>query len=54
MGEYTNLLKGYLASRRNINQYLFKIMGTIYRGSNNGRFTLDEGLAAMEKLRQSN
>lgn len=50
MEEHTNALKGYLQDRRNCKRTIYKIMGTIYRGVNKGRFTLNEGLTALEKL----
>lgn len=50
MEEYTEVLKGYLKGKRNYTKTMFKIMGTIWRGSEKGRFTLDEGLKALNKL----
>ena len=50
MEEYTNALKEYLKDRRNLKKTIFKIVGTIYRGVNKGRFTLDEGLTALKSL----
>lgn len=47
MEEYTEFLKEYLGERRNITKDVYKIVRTIYRGVNNGRFTLEW---AIEKL----
>lgn len=48
--EYTIALKEYLQNRRDFRKTIFKIVGTVYRGVNNNRFTLDEGLMAIKKL----
>lgn len=48
MEKYTNLLKDFLNGKRDYTKTMFKIMGTIYRGSENGRFTIDEGLVALK------
>lgn len=50
MEEYTIALKEYLQNRRDFRKTIFKIVGTVYRGVNNNRFTLDEGLMAIKKL----
>lgn len=50
MEEYTIALKEYLKNRRDYKKTIFKIVGTVYRGVSNGRFTLDEGLMAIKKL----
>lgn len=50
MEEYTITLKEYLQNRRNFKKTIFKIVGTVYRGVNNNRFTLNEGLMAIKKL----
>jgi len=50
MEKYVELLKNYLNGKRDYTKTMFKIMATIYRGVNNGRFTLDDGLKAMKNL----
>lgn len=47
MEECTNLLKEYLSEKRNIDKYVFNIVGTIYRGVNNNRFTLEQALTKL-------
>lgn len=36
MQEYTEILRGYLRERRNIAKIVFKIVGRIYRATQNG------------------
>lgn len=51
MEEYTFFLKEYVGTdRKTYNKTMFKIMGTIYRGVNKNRFTLADGLNALEKM----
>lgn len=50
MDEYTCILKEYLDGKRDINKIVYKIMGTTIRGSNNGRFTIDEAMAKVKKI----
>lgn len=47
MEKYTNLLNEYLNGRRDINKCVFNIVGTIYRGVSNNRFTLDQAEAKL-------
>lgn len=49
MEEYTEFLKEYLGERRNIAKNVFNIVGRIYRGVTNGRFTLEEALTYLNK-----
>lgn len=42
MEGYVELTKQYLAGRRNISKKVFKLVGTIFRGINNNRFTFEE------------
>ncbi len=49
MKEYTEILKGYLGSRRDVSKEVFKIAGRIYRGVNNDRFTIEEALQKLNK-----
>ncbi len=44
MTEYTKLLKEYLGKQRHFTKTMFKIAGTIYRGVNNNRFTVEQAL----------
>ena len=48
--EYTEVLKDYLKGKRNYTKTMFKVMGTIWRGSEKGRFTLDEGINVLNKI----
>lgn len=47
MEKCTDLLKEYLSEKRNIDKYVFNIVGTIYRGVNNNRFTLEQALTKL-------
>ena len=47
MEEYTKLLEDYLNGRRDIEKIVFNIMGTIFRGVNNNRFTLEQAEAKL-------
>lgn len=47
MEKCTDLLIEYLEGRRNINKCVFNIVGTIYRGVNNNRFTLEQAEAKL-------
>lgn len=47
MGRYTDLLNEYLEGRRDINKIVFKIVGTIFRGVNKNRFTLEQAEAKL-------
>lgn len=52
MEECTNLLKEYLNGRRNIERFVFNRVGTIFRGVNNNRFTLEQAMAKLYERRQ--
>ena len=41
MEEYTKVLKQNLKDKRDYTKAMFKIIGTIWRGVNNNRFTLE-------------
>ena len=47
MEKCTDLLKEYLNGKRNIDKCVFNVVGTIYRGVNNNRFTLEHALAKL-------
>lgn len=47
MEKCTDLLNEYLEGRRDIDKYVFNIVGTIYRGVNNNRFTLEQALTKL-------
>ena len=49
MEKCTDLLTEYLEGRRDINKCVFNIVGTIYRGVSNNRFTLDQALTKLWK-----
>ena len=44
MEEYTKTLQEHLETNRNWTKTMFKIAGTIYRGVNNNRFTIEQAL----------
>ncbi|MCI9245609.1 MAG: hypothetical protein HFJ30_00405 [Clostridia bacterium] len=44
MEEYTKSLQKFLEEQRNWTKTMFKIAGTIYRGVNNNRFTVEQAL----------
>lgn len=44
MEEYTNELRQHLDKKRNWTKTMFKIAGTIYRGVNNNKFTIEQAL----------
>lgn len=47
------IFKSYIGEdRQKYTKAMFKIMGTIYRGSTKGRFTLDEGLKALNRVKE--
>lgn len=50
MEEYTKTLQEHLVSNRTWTKTMFKVAGTIYRGVNNNRFTVEEGLNTLNKL----
>lgn len=50
MAEYTRLLQEHLVEQRHFTKTRFKIAGTIYRGVNNNRFTLEQGLNKLNSL----
>ena len=47
----TDLLSEYLEGRRNIERIVFKTVGTIFRGVNNNRFTLEQAEAKLQEGR---
>lgn len=47
MEKYVEIVKEYLGLKRNIGRKIFYLMGRVYRGVNNNRFTCEE---AEEKL----
>lgn len=47
MEEYTEVIKEYLGSRRNIKKQVFEIARWIYRGVNNNRFTFEQAEAKL-------
>lgn len=44
MAEYTKQLQEFLGTKRNFSKTMFKITGTIIRGVNNKRFTVEQAL----------
>lgn len=53
MEEYVKLTKEYLNGRRNMGKKVFYLMGRVYRGINNSRFTWEyvyEKLFGREKV----
>lgn len=51
MEKYTEILKENIGEdRHTYTKTMFMIMGTIYRGVNNGRFTYEQGLSEIDKL----
>ena len=47
MEKCTDLLKEYLNGRRDIERTVFNVIGTIFRGVNNNRFTLEQAEAKL-------
>lgn len=47
MEKCTDLLKEYLEGRRDIEKIVFKVVGTIFRGVNNKRFTLEQAIVKL-------
>lgn len=47
MEKCTDLLNEYLEGRRDIKKIVFKTIGTIFRGINNNRFTLEQAEAKL-------
>ncbi len=54
MEKYTNKLKDYLGTRRNFGKKVYNIVGTLYRGVTKGRFTYEQGLEKLNRLRTVN
>lgn len=51
MEKCTELFKKYIGEdRHTYTKAMFKILGTIIRGVNKGRFTYEQGLQALNKL----
>ncbi len=50
MEELTKKLEKYLGNNRSWTKSIFKIMGSLYRGVTNNRFTLNQGLEKLNKL----
>ncbi len=49
MEELTKKLEGYLGSNRDCTKEVFKMVGSIYRGVNKGRFSLEKALLYLNK-----
>ncbi len=49
MENYVEITKEYLNGRRNMSRKVFYLMGRMYRGVNNNRFTFEQ---VMEKLKE--
>lgn len=49
MEKCTELFKRHLNGKRNWTKTMFKIAGTIYRGANNNRFTVENALNALDR-----
>lgn len=54
MENLTKKLEIYLGSNRVYTKEMFKIIGSIYRGVTNKRFTLADGISALNKLGGAN
>lgn len=52
MEECTRLLNEYLEGKRNVKKIVFKVVGTIFRGVNNNRFTLEQAEAKLWEGRE--
>lgn len=50
ISEYTKALQEFLREQRYFSKTMYKVAGTIYRGVNNNRFTMEEGLEKLNKL----
>lgn len=53
MEEYVNILRSYLDTRRNFRRKVYRIVATLYRGVTNGRFTYEQGLNAINRMKNS-
>lgn len=47
MEEYVKSLQEYLEGKRNFNKTMFKVAGTIYRGVNKNRFTIEKAFSKL-------
>lgn len=47
MDKCTDLLNEYLEERRDVKKIVFKVVGSIFRGVNNNRFTLEQAEAKL-------
>lgn len=50
MEEYIETLKDYLQDRRDTTRRVYNIMGTLFRGVQNKRFTWEQGLEFINNL----
>lgn len=50
MEEYIETLKEYLQGRRDTTRKVYSIMGTLFRGVQNKRFTWEQGLEYINSL----
>lgn len=51
MEKCTDLLNEYLEGRRDMKRIVFKVVGTIFRGINNNRFTLEQAIVKLNERR---
>ena len=51
MERCTDLLNECLEGRRDIERIVFKVVGTIFRGINNNRFTLEQAIVKLNERR---
>ena len=51
MEKCTDLLNEYLNGRRDIDRFVFNVIGTIFRGVNNNRFTLEQAMSKLNERR---
>lgn len=51
MEEYTNILRSHLGTRRNFKRKVYMIVATLYRGATNKRFTYEQGLNAINRMK---
>lgn len=54
MEQYIESLKDYLQGRRDTTRKVYKIVGTLFRGVQNKRFTWEQGLEYIKKLGGTN
>lgn len=51
MEQYIEILKDYLQDRRDVSRRVYSIMSTLFRGAQNKRFTWEQGMEYINRLR---